>query len=724
MDRDSAPPVPVLRPNWLGVLPGILLITGCVLVPLREAAALGVGRPVSQSVLGQPLNLLFPIRLARGESLPLDCVHVEVVAGDIRLPPTALRVQVEGESESTVRGVRLRSSVQMGEPIVDVRLSFNCPAKLERQYTAFIDPAPDVQVVSSEFAPDAVAPRQYSDAMRAALATANAKPSALLSPEEQAQFERHSAVVAPVGRAQAASAPLAPATRAAAPAPANRSAARRARSAPVPAASRTATAPSHAASSAMPGRTASQVAAATRREVSEPVSRLRLDPAELPESTATSAGVAASAASAAAAPRPPELSEAMGRLARLEQDLARIRQEGRDQEARLLTLRRQLDEARSERYSNPLVLALGFIVIVLGCVAVYLWRSRQNERVLQESAWWNEVRHEQRENRFERSTPAPAGASPGAATISPTPPLSTPASLPTAIGPITTSGFLDGVPAPTLPLDLDALAGDLGDHEEQTMSLPRLAPTADVGTGAEPDARALHFELESAAMPIGNGQHVIVEELIDLEQQVDFFQVLGQDEAAIELLNARVDAGAASPLPYLKLMEILQRHGDEAGFTSLAERFARRFEAVPPAWDARLGEGRRLESYPRELQRVQRTWRDSAASMALLQGLLAHGGDDGRGFDLPAYRDLLMLYGVARDLSEREVRGDEIDLFLPLDASARSGGGAGAASMMATMVWQRRGQQAPTSIDVDITLDDPGSAPDAQDSPVSTRGQV
>ena len=54
-----------------------------------------------------------------------------------------------------------------------------------------------------------------------------------------------------------------------------------------------------------------------------------------------------------------------------------------------------------------------------------------------------------------------------------------------------------------------------------------------------------------------------VEELIDLEQQADFFVVLGQDEAAIDLLMEHVrSSGGASPMPYLKLLEIYRRRGD------------------------------------------------------------------------------------------------------------------------------------------------------------------
>src|SRR5262249_6746716 len=147
---------------------------------------------------------------------------------------------------------------------------------------------------------------------------------------------------------------------------------------------------------------------------------------------------------------------------------------------------------------------------------------------------------------------------------------------------------------------------------------------------------------------------VSVEELIDLEQQVDFFEVLGQDDAAVDLLRHRIAGGQAGELPYLKLLEIYQRRGEEQPFKALSEQFAQRFKALAPTWDHSLNEGRGLDGYARVLAIIEQHWGDSGASMALLQNLLAHGGEDGQGFDLPAYRDLLTLYGLAREHSERE----------------------------------------------------------------------
>ena len=103
------------------------------------AWSLGVGRPQAASSLGQPLNLLFPVQLNPGETVTPECVRAEVSAGENPLASSGLHWQVEGDG-SRVTGVRLRSMQRIDEPIVSVQLSVGCPARLTRQYTAFIDP--------------------------------------------------------------------------------------------------------------------------------------------------------------------------------------------------------------------------------------------------------------------------------------------------------------------------------------------------------------------------------------------------------------------------------------------------------------------------------------------------------------------------------------------------------------------------------------------------------
>jgi pilus assembly protein FimV len=111
--------------------------------------------------------------------------------------------------------------------------------------------------------------------------------------------------------------------------------------------------------------------------------------------------------------------------------------------------------------------------------------------------------------------------------------------------------------------------------------------------------------------------------LIDLEQQAEFFVVLGQDDAAIDLLVAHLrDTGGASPLPYLKLLDIYRRLGDHEAYERTRDRFNHRFNAHAPAWDATGGTDRVLEDYADVVRWIQRVWPKPLDAMAELESLL------------------------------------------------------------------------------------------------------
>ena len=77
-----------------------------------------------------------------------------------------------------------------------------------------------------------------------------------------------------------------------------------------------------------------------------------------------------------------------------------------------------------------------------------------------------------------------------------------------------------------------------------------------------------------------------MEALIDLEQEAEFFAVIGQDEAAVALLSKHIQReGPVSPLPFLKLLEIHRRRGDTAAHAAVGEAFRARFSTSPPTWE-------------------------------------------------------------------------------------------------------------------------------------------
>ncbi len=198
--------------------------------------------------------------------------------------------------------------------------------------------------------------------------------------------------------------------------------------------------------------------------------------------------------------------------------------------------------------------------------------------------------------------------------------------------------------------------------------------------GPAPIARAVAM-LGPAGETSANDQRggdVSMEELIDLEQQAEFFVVLGQDEAAIELLGGYLKrSNGSSPLPYLKLLEIYQRRGDEAAYERARTAFNQRFNAYAPDWSSDLHFGRALEEYPQTVARLQALWPTPLHAMQTLGGLLFRRDASADTFDFPAYRELLFLYSIARELAGHvETDFGSIDLFLPLEDAPASPGAA------------------------------------------------
>ena len=170
---------------------------------------------------------------------------------------------------------------------------------------------------------------------------------------------------------------------------------------------------------------------------------------------------------------------------------------------------------------------------------------------------------------------------------------------------------------------------------------------------------------------------VSIEVLIDLEQKAEFFVVLGQDEAAIELLSEHIrHTGGGSPLPFLKLLGIYHRVGKRSAYDSTRASFNQRFNAYAPDWDTGLQHGRSLEDYEGLMPRLVEVWPRPLDAMAELEALLFRRSR-GELFDLPAYREVLLLYALARDLQDRHAaEAGGVDLLLPLADGGGFGGTA------------------------------------------------
>lgn len=368
-----------------------------------------------------------------------------------------------------------------------------------------------------------------------------------------------------------------------------------------------------------------------------PVARLRLDAAEPVRSTTPAAAAAASAAQAAVEEALQAVSQAASaaraaasaasaaeaRVATLEQTVNQLRAETNAGRDTIAQLRARLAEAdRGSRWTLPLGVA------VLGLLALALWMALRLRRIDAERVRaWRAAAAAQAER------PAtPTSQLPMVTTEIPLPP---PATQPSVVA----------APPPPVQPPLQAPAErDLDIALDSTDVLP---------VGSVADA--------------GSPRDVTIEELLDLEQQAEFFIVLGQDDAAVDLLVHHLrDTGGGSPLPYLKLLEIYRRRGEREAYERTRSRFNHRFNAFAPGWDADLQAGRSLEDYKGVLPRLLQVWPRPMDAMAELEALLFRRSR-GELFELPAYREVLFLYSLARDLLDREAaESGNVDLLLPL----------------------------------------------------------
>ncbi len=666
-----------------------LSLAAVLWIAAAPAKALGFGRIGNTTQLGQPLNFAAVIRLENEETLSRECVAAEVVVGESRLQPGQVRVTLEAGSVPSERLVRITTSTLIDEPVVTVSVSVGCTSKVTRKFVAFIDP-PLINAPQTAAADSSMMVPQRADSQVAPLVSI-------------VEGERPPA-------AAPARAPV-PATRAER-ARREGSAARSApRSRPVVIA-RAATDSASTPNAPVAKKPLARRLNAPAPRSAAPGPRLELEtaPAAVARAASASPGVelpviAAAAPASAASAAPADEATALLALERerirlLEEGLARLRSESQATQQALMSLQARLQAAETERYSNPLVYALAWLSALLAlAVGVLWWRQSRARGAAQ---WW--------------APPAPVAApaaAPRAKDFETAPPTTMSGVAPAYEVSVLDSGEFS-IPKPDLPMTVPAAA---------TL---RPAPLV-----AEPT------------------RELSVEELIDLEQQADFFVVLGQDEAAIELLMSHVrNDGGISPLPYLKLLEIYKRRGEADAYERIRDRFNRRFNAYAPDWASDLQQGLALEAYPETVQRLQALWGAPAKAMETLAAALFRRDASDQTYDLPAYRELLFLYAIARDFQDHGVTdlGRNVDLLLPmhddipaepiaqlvqsigfqnsalmtqpldLDVSMVRGDGNGDAALLAPTGLERRsGERAPDRdsnlIDFDLDLDPQAPAP-------------
>jgi hypothetical protein len=224
-----------------------------------------------------------------------------------------------------------------------------------------------------------------------------------------------------------------------------------------------------------------------------------------------------------------------------------------------------------------------------------------------------------------------------------------------------------GQPASRLLL---ARAGAMPGATVSDGNLPALARASAFAPASALEGPVSGGYRDSTALRPGEaGRGFGIDELIDLEQQAEFFVALGDDASAVALLEGNLeDQAHTGPLPLLKLLEIRRRKGEPAACDRLLAIHGRRIGTRPGAAAAIAAGGQGLLAHPPVLDALQRDWSSPEQAMRLIERLLLPA-DDADVFDLQTYRDLLLLYTVARDLHRQgDTAARTVDVLLPLRA--------------------------------------------------------
>ena len=590
--------------------------TGCILLSTAlSSSAVTLGRHSGAAMIGRPLDVRIQVLLAPGEDLNNLCIQTDVFYGDTQVSSNLVRTSPQRSTPDVESSVRVQASLPVNEPFVTLYVKAGCGTQFTRRFVLLAD------LVNEPL-------------------TAAAPPSSNPAPAAGAAVES-SAVsrVAPALGAPLSSASPGGATASGSGSSAPRSAKPARADAPAPAPK-----PPSVVRRAPPKPTAALAAPRLQLDPIDLTTGIERDPtlklsplllSEPSSSEETRAAAAQLWKSINATPE--EILRDAQKLAALESEVAQLRQEQTRSQAALGELNTQLEQSRGQRFQNWLVYLLGACLLLALLAVLLVWRRRQ-EVVVQGSeasrAWWAPDDEEQ-------TLRVPlAGGDPAAAKSSDLTPL-TPA---TPVG--------DGLDVDLdFDLDHDSSFDGLNDRSgEPAVTQPMPATPLAAGTIAARDRR------EFSTSAIGVSRSVATEELFDVQQQADFFVSLGEDEQAIQVLKDHlVESHEPSALTYLDLFHIYHRLGRRRDYESLREEFNHVFNAGAPPFDGYSQRGQGLESYETAFSRIQALWPQPRVLDLIEQSIFRDSTDSSTEvFDLEAYRELLMLHAIAKDLILRD----------------------------------------------------------------------
>ena len=620
---------------------------------------LGLGLPVTRAVLGDALKVSVPVRLENGEELADDCVKAEVFFGEDKLPASLVNARIVRAQQGAFQSGAVSVQVQTVSLVNEPVVTVSMTVGCSSRITRrFVTLVDPPAVAIPQVAP---APAQPSDVIVASEVRAALRPDATGSVVDPSSAHR-----SPLGR-QAPSFKLSgpPAVSSAGSVRDQKRAAEKnqLKSKTGTAAPRLVLDPVAMETQVMPGLQMSQgLAVVPTPEASAELEQKRR---------------AAAAVWMAMNATPEETARDRQRLEDVEQRLSKLTQDSEKASQALNRVQEQIGHRGAS--GDTLLYVLAFAVA--GLIVYIVWRERAMRDMQRAHQYWlaSQMAQDMEQDAGDRQSDL------NAEVVEP------------ALGDVV-------VPEASM---------DTKDGGEPLAVVDVLLPTV---PGALPD------DPKTSVSPLAIARDVSVDELIDLDQQVEFFMVLGQEESAIDVLESYIRvSGASTPMPFLKLLELYRHAGLRADYERTRMNFNLQFNAHAPLWEANPEHGHALEDYPGVIERIQALWRQPLKAMGVIERSLMRQDAESYTFDLPAYRELFLLYLVLKDL-----------LAHPESISAANGSGAderdahfdieldsSTQPLMATLPMKTLPELAPV-LSLDLELGEHGLVlPPAEDEPSS-----
>ena len=616
------------EPNFATVNINRVVLCCLMLFAASSSIAASLGRHRGAALIGKPLDIAVQATLDEQEDLAGLCLDADVFYGDSKVDRARVRVVADPVGQGSRETlVHVRASALVNEPVVSIQLRVGCRQKFEKRYVLLADLVSD------------------AGNQLAALPTVPAAPVAAVSPP----IQRAGAVAA--GSRQLAagegSRPRSPRTSA------------RGIDNKVPAAEVTGATATETPNATSAGSGGALVAGKPSKLLSAPNgprqkaattsgrigSRLKLDLLDLsverdpqlklspkllsvPAVSEKERSVAAALWRALSA-QPEDMLKNMDKLQALELTVKGLQAQNQQSQQAIDKLTTNLKQAQAQRYANFLVFGLLALLLLALLFAAYLWRQRSlmTQSYDEQLPWWRKSKAK------DKGWAGVAGDSDigigGNGTLT-----------------RKTRSGKSGKSSPAEP-DVDLGLGSENSDFAVISSNSRVRSRNSVMPLASRDRSDFGMSMTHIS------RAVKAEELFDVQQQADFFVSLGQHEQAIEVLRNHIsDIGQTSAMVYLDLFNLYHQLGRHAEYEALRVDFNERFNARIPSFEQYTIGSLGLEAYSEALQRIVALW-PSRKVLEIIEESIFRGADaNAEAFDLEAYRELLLLYAIAKDVTE------------------------------------------------------------------------